>query len=46
MKEKPVRLPLKFKDALADLLQVAPPPKPEKKKVRKRVVRKKGRAKP
>ena len=46
MTEK-LRLPLKFKDALADLLQVAPPPKTVKLKVKKRVARKKkGKAKP
>ena len=45
MKEKPLRLPLKFREALADLLQVAPPPKPEK-KPKKRVAKKKGKAKP
>ena len=46
MREKPLHLPLKFKDALADLLQVEPPPKPEKKAVKKRAVKKKGKAKP
>lgn len=38
-------MPLKFRDALADLLQVGPPPKPEK-KPKKRAAKKKGRAKP
>jgi hypothetical protein len=42
-----LRLPLSFKDAITDLLQVAPPPKAVKLKVKKRVVRKKkGKAKP
>ena len=38
MTEK-LKLPIQFKDALADLLQVAPPPKPEKKTVKKRGIK-------
>ncbi len=38
-----LRLPLKFRDALADLLQVEPPPKPKKKSAKKRVVKKKAK---
>lgn len=41
-----MRIPLGFREALADLLQVEPPPKPEKKAAKKRTAKKKGKAKP
>ena len=42
---KPLRLPIKFNEAVADLLQVAPPPKKKAAKKRRRA-KKKGKAKP
>ena len=39
MPEKPLRLPVDFKEAVADLLQIKPPPK--KTKAKKRAAKKK-----
>ena len=44
MPPKPLRLPVEFKEAVADLLQIKPPPK-KAKAVKKRAAKKKGRAK-
>ena len=44
MPPKPLRLPIDFKEAVADLLRIKPPPK-QAKAAKKRAAKKKGKAK-
>ncbi len=43
MPSKPLRLPIEFSEAVADLLRIKPPPKKKAKAVKKRAAKKKGK---